>query len=437
MKQSIDMNNRLLLTDLEKLRSFYVHSQNQPDDDMQLCEDTMVIDQIRYVFGMFPWNSSLIKAHLMHVQELDTVMLKFIATMRKHIRKHGTISWLIELLLDAQNAVITGVPGEYIPPLLRISSSHEYEQRKKSNGMQRWGGRVRLDACIEEHARTMPWYAAFVLLKWASQYDDILLNLIQTLLVYPHYGMCMIQEMGHVSGEHEPVDAGYRWALHYIQHLRDDADYLYKCDPDGGLFHTHDNDSATLADQCTQRYLYDAQHLEQAMRTMFNAPVPTSIHILMQIETNHIIPDADPWANPVYFADLARSLMGPVGAKDLIEGFEQHKVQKFEQGLKQLARLRDEVKQYGFVWLPIAHCMREELICDMHKETWRKSDEINHALMKQHVDLATIIVRRLLVNDMTMQMRAASQVISGQLNEYATCIKPLLEQDDTHFDAVS
>lgn len=97
------------------------------------------------------------------------------------------------------------------------------------------------------------------------------------------------------------------------------------------------------------RYLYDAEHIVEAYRNLWDENTKPVAQLLAEIEDNGVYEVEDIWKDPLYLHDLAISLMGPSASGLLQEGFRLRDRTMFENGVKELDSQARNVRKAGLL----------------------------------------------------------------------------------------
>ena len=118
--------------------------------------------------------------------------------------------------------------------------------------------------------------------------------------------MCMLRDDPKVVELGCDPDFRYRHVCAQLQDMRIKADLEYACSVDLSVTSSLEYPACLDA-----RYLYDAEHIVEAYRNLWDENTKPVAQLLAEIEDNGVYEVEDIWKDPLYLHDLAISLMGP------------------------------------------------------------------------------------------------------------------------------
>lgn len=346
------------------------------------------------VFGSTAWTLTICIASLSTMTELVRECRRFLGGSELVVRRHGMAVWLYDLINDAARAAVVGRPSSRMPMCINMSDRDALMrrciaiiadddecgemcdgERNGGRGGDRVGDCAGDDECGDgganddladgrrggkssqqggdmlEHVAQMHRLAAYSMLRWGSR-EPKGLEIAQMLLTNPDLGMSMLREDDEVVAMGATKDTRYRRAADYLKRLRAQSDLEYARAVARGDVWQPDGYRAPGFAEVDTRYLYDARRIVRAYVALWDEPTDRSWEVLERVEFEGVQPEAELWRNTVFLDDLARSLMGPAFAADLVTGFEDRDRERFDEGVGQLKEFAQLVYMSGFTTLP-------------------------------------------------------------------------------------
>ncbi len=268
---------------------------------------------------------------------------EFLTGCRNVVRKYGMSAWLYEMINDASVAVATHRPSNRMPFQLGLFDTREVFRRKKTKGKKSGGGRRKRLECMMEYLRQTYRLAAYTLLRWGGG-EPRAADAALMVLAYGGLGMCMLRDDPKVVELGCDPDFRYRHVCAQLQDMRIKADLEYACSVDLSVTSSLEYPACLDA-----RYLYDAEHIVEAYRNLWDENTKPVAQLLAEIEDNGVYEVEDIWKDPLYLHDLAISLMGPSASGLLQEGFRLRDRTMFENGVKELDSQARNVRKAGLL----------------------------------------------------------------------------------------
>lgn len=416
------------------------------------------------VFADTGWAMTILMAAASFDGALVGQCKEFIQGCSSVVRMHGINVWLYGLVNGSTVAMFTGEPSENTPMCIQTLHRSELVKRCRLKGPKRFGAKRNQQKVIREHCRQMHKLAAYALMRWGDGSDPCIDTALM-LLHEPAIGMCMLHEDPKVLKVGAAPDMNFRRVVAALAELRARADEEFvressaglesgakavlevvsKARPKAGL-KTEQETAPDHADyykdpayaQASARYLYDARHLISGYRELWDRTTPDAAKVLVAIEQGEeggekydagaASDDDSVWHNVVHLREVSWSLLGADNACELIEGFNERDVARFDQGVALLESMAEIVEMEGLPMLPIV--MLDEQGGYMGKQpggsaksadgTRRKASEIGEFL-------AGIVLARFPRGDVAKQCALA--LLDGEIVQYAKALRPMLRDD--------
>lgn len=377
------------------------------------------------------------------IEECD----RFLTGCTNTVRKYGLAAWLYDLINDANMALFTEEPSDRMPLAIRLMPALEMTRRIRRNAAARWtdrddadGGRIRAD--MAEHARQMHRLAASTMLRWGGD-DPHAHGIALMLLTQPGIGMLMLREDRTVRELGAAPDTGHRNVARHFERLgeRADREYTGKRAWGVGMLGLDGDDMELLKKQvdptCPElidlswRYVYDARHLIEAYRTLWDEETADSSELLHDIELGDgacAPEDEEPlWRDVTYLDRLACTLMGTDQSAGLRLGFHERDRERFDDAVE---LLEDMVEEVALVGLPVTLKMTLAANAPSPSELLDRTDEEREEALRgmahMQEDVATIALARLPHRDLAR--RAAVPLLLGDTRTYGRIVSAWIRE---------
>jgi hypothetical protein len=436
------------------------------------------------VFADTGWAMTIMMAAASFDGALVGQCKEFIQGCSSVVRMYGINVWLYGLVNGSTVAMFTGEPSENTPMCIQTLHRSELVKRCRLKGPKRFGSKRNQQKVIREHCRQMHKLAAYTLMRWGDGGEPCTDTALM-LLHEPAIGMCMLREDPKVLQVGAAPDMNFWRVVVALAELRARADEEFarassaglenmsgnrakvaskdalnaglevasKARPKAGLKAEWETAQETIQDdtqetapdhadyykdpayaQSSARYLYDARRLIAGYRELWDRTTPDAAKVLVTIEQGEensagaASDDDSVWHNVVHLREVSRSLLGANNACELIEGFNERDVARFDQGVALLESMAEIVEMEGLPMLPIV--MLDEQDGYVGKQpggsaesadgTRRKASEIGEFL-------AGIVLARFPRGDVAKQCTLA--LLDGEVVQYAKALRPMLRDD--------
>lgn len=413
---------------------------------------------------------------------------EFIQGCSSVVRTYGINVWLYGLVNGSTVAMFTGEPSENTPIYIQTLHRSELVKRCRLKGPKRFGSKRNQQKVIREHCRQMHKLAAYTLMRWSdgsNPYIDAALMLLHE----PAIGMCMLREDPKVLEMGAALDMNFRRVVAALAKLQVRADEEFARELSGGLENvsesvskdalnagskiasaavskaapksglktgqetaqddTRDDTQETVPDhadyykdpayaQASVRYLYDARHAIAGYRELWDRTTSDAAKVLVAIEQGEegrekydagtAADDDSVWHNVVHLREVSRSLLGADNACELIEGFNERDVARFDEGVALLESMAEIVEMEGLPMLPIV--MLDEQDGYVGKQSGgsaKSADDKRRKVSEIGEFLAGIVLARFPRGDVAKQCTLA--LLDGEIVQYAKALRPMLRDD--------
>ena len=375
--------------------------------------DDVVHELAGELFGGTSWPINL---------DMDMIMLdrfqigydsEFLISCRNVVHKYGMSVWLYEMINDASIALATKRPSNRMPFQLGLFDTREVLQKKTLKGVKHGSVKRRQHECMEEYLRQTYRLSAYSLLRWGNG-DSRAADTALMLLAYGGLGMCMLREDPKVVSLGCDPDFRYRHVCDQLRDMRIKADLDYVCSIDLSVTGSLEYPSCVDA-----RYLYDANRIVKAYRTLWNEPTKSAAQLLAETEKDGPYEVTDIWTDPLYLHDLALSLLGPEASYPLEEGFRLRDRAMFEKGVEELGRQADNVRKAGLLLTLAGYIFFASP--ERHLDTMLASRRNRKRMLDSYEklgEMATIIALYRLPRD-SGSLRAARALLMHETGVYA------------------
>jgi hypothetical protein len=416
---------------------------------------------------------------------------EFIQGCSSVVRTYGINVWLYGLVNGSTVAMFTGEPSENTPIYIQTIHRSELTKRCRLKGPKRFGSKRNQQKVIREHCRQMHKLAAYTLMRW-SDGSDPYIDAALMLLHEPAIGMCMLREDPKVLEMGAAPDMNFRRVVAALAELQVRADEEFarelsggsenvsesgsesgsrtalnaglevvsaaasKAAPKSGLKtgqetaqdDTRDDTQETVPDhadyykdpayaQASVRYLYDARHAIAGYRELWDRTTSDAAKVLVAIEQGEgdgekydagAAADDSVWHNVVHLREVSRSLLGADNACELIEGFNERDVARFDEGVALLESMAEIVEMEGLPMLPIV--MLDEQDGYVGKQSGgsaKSADDKRRKVSEIGEFLAGIVLARFPRGDVAKQCTLA--LLDGEIVQYAKALRPMLRDE--------
>jgi hypothetical protein len=393
---------------------------------------------------------------------------EFIQGCSSVVRMYGINVWLYGLVNGSTVAMFTGEPSENTPICIQTLHRSELVKRCRLKGPKRFGSKRNQQKVIREHCRQMHKLAAYTLMRWGDGSDPCIDTALM-LLHEPAIGMCMLREDPKVLQVGAAPDMNFRRVVAALAELRARADEEFVRESSAGLesgakvasksglkaewetvHETAQIDTQETAPdhadyykdpayaQASARYLYDARRLIAGYRELWDRTTPDAAKVLVAIEQGEeggekydagaASDDDSVWHNVVHLREVSRSLLGADNACELIEGFNERDVARFDQGVALLESMAEIVEMEGLPMLPIVMLDEQDGYVGKRPGGLVKSSDDNRRKVSEIGEfLAGIVLARFPRGDVAKQCALA--LLDGEIVQYAKALRPMLRDD--------
>ncbi|MCH3973826.1 MAG: hypothetical protein LKF49_06400 [Bifidobacterium tibiigranuli] len=389
---------------------------------------------------------------------------EFIQGCSSVVRKYGINVWLYGLANGSTVAMFTGEPSENTPMCIQTLHRSELVKRCRLKGPKRFGSKHNQQKVIREHCRQMHKLAAYTLMRWGDGSDPCIDTALM-LLHEPAIGMCMLREDPKVLQVGAAPDMNFRRVVVALAELRARADEEFARESSAGLESgaesgsrtslktgqepaqepAQDDTQETAPDhvdyykdpayaQASARYLYDARRLIAGYRELWDRTTLDAAKVLVAIEQGEetsaggASDDDSVWHNVVHLREVSRSLLGADNACELIEGFNERDVARFDQGVALLESMAEIVEMEGLPMLPIVMLDEQDGYVEKQSGVLPKSaDDKRRKVSEIGEFLAGIVLARFPRGDVAKQCALA--LLDGEIVQYAKALRPMLRDD--------
>ncbi|RSX53358.1 riboflavin deaminase [Bifidobacterium dolichotidis] len=363
----------------------------------------------------------------------------FLQRILRWTTQYGVCTWLYVLINDAEVAKMMQQPTEDMPILGPITG-RRVVQWLYGTGIERYGKADLLHTMMQDYADETYRIAAYCCLTWGVN-DARSVDMASALLLHHDIGRPMLRDSSRSEAFlGEAPQLHHREALDYMQVLRTEADLDYACDlqmqldEDQQLYEkfkiqerleeTNERKQQWLKEMwlADRRYLFDARHVIEAYRMLWNQQTPTVDHILNLIRDELEPPKLPAWQNPVYLNDLAGSLVGSFHAEMMREAFEHRDRERFENAVAWITEHCELVEHAGFFSLPISMVVR----CEMQEvqslgESVQQREVWDYWMMQMADNMAAVLLAR--IADPAQARKAARALMVHDLDSHLDALE--------------
>ena len=385
-------------------------------------------------------------------QTLDPLLIeecdRFLTGCTNTVRKYGLAAWLYDMINNANRALFIKEPSDRMPLTIRDMPTLEMTRRIRRRTDSRWDDRddadgERIKADMAEHCRQMHLLAASTMLRWGGD-EPRAHGTALMLLTQPGIGMCMLREDRMVRRLGAASGTGYRNMVRHYERLRERADREYAGRRAWGVgaLGLDGDDMELLSKQidpsCPEfvdsswRYVYDARHLIEAYRALWDedtALYDELLHGFEFIDGERSLEGEEPlWKDVTYLDQLACTLMGPNQSADLRRGFHERDRERFDDAVEQLEYMIEEVELIG---IPLLLKAMIENSSPTPEDLLDRSDTEREAAFRAMAhtqeDMAVIALARLPHRELAR--RAAVPLLLGDIRAYGRIVSAWLRKE--------
>ncbi len=388
------------------------------------------------LFGPTHWASLIRVASLGLDHDLIDEARKFMLYCSSTVRRHGMAVWLYDIMNDASMALLLHKPAEHMPVIV---NGPDVVNGRLQCGLdatvQRTGPTWQRECYNRVHSLHTYMLAAYCVAKWGEP-GERRRELATLMLNDWGLGMCMLREDKTVRRLGASTDMRFRRIIRYRRRLRVQADLEYA----HALIDEHDasdvEEHAAATKAMDRRYLYDARKVVEAYRALWNKQTRSTRMLSGMLEETNAVPSVSLWENPLYLEDLTVSLMGAAMGSKITMGFERRNREEFEEGVRLLGHLCDDVRDLTVALLPMQVVVRFEHeiedggnfgLCDADDPDFWNLSQFQENVFS---DMASVVLQRVFVDDDDLNSELAMAVLNDHPGTYARLIMPYFEDED-------